>query len=307
MKLNKIGEKPFSKKWITSYIYIVLGAFSIAAAYVLFLSPHKIVPGGIYGISVVIHYVSKGWFSFAPNGLPIGLMALLFNIPLTLIAVKILGPRFGTKTIISFILTSVFVDMLTHFWGEEPLVKDDVLLSCVFGGLILGIGVGLIFKAKATSGGSDVISMIIAKYTKMPLGQLVMMVDSVIVLLALVAFKDWKIPLYSWIVIFILAKTVDVVLEGVSYDKTLFIISDRHQDIRQFILVDLNRGGTYIGGQGMYNDADKKIIFTVVSRRELASLQEYISRIDPNAFMSVIDANEIIGKGFKSIAEKVSE
>ncbi|MEI8204811.1 MAG: YitT family protein [Bacteroidota bacterium] len=301
----KNKEKPFSKKWITSYVYIIIGTFSVAAAYVLFLSPHKIIPGGIYGISIVLHYISKGVFAFAPDGLPIGLTALAFNIPLTLIAIKILGPRFGTKTIVSFILTSIFVDTLTHFWGERPLVKDDVLLSCVFGGLILGIGVGLIFKAKATSGGSDVISMILAKYTKMPIGQLVMIVDSIIVITGLVAFGDWKIPLYSWIVIFILGKTVDVVLEGISYDKTLFIISDKHDEIRTFIINDLNRGGTYIAGKGMYNGSEKSIIFTVVNRRELSLLEEFISRIDADAFMSVIDANEIIGKGFKSIDEKV--
>ena len=278
----------------------------MAAAYVLFLSPHKIVPGGIYGISIVLHYISKGIFSFAPDGLPIGMTALAFNIPLTFVAVKILGPRFGTKTIVTFVLTSIFVDTLTHFWGERPLVQDDVLLSCVFGGLILGLGVGLVFKAKATSGGSDVISMILAKYTKMPIGQLVMIVDSIIVITALLAFGDWKIPLYSWIVIFILGKTVDVVLEGISYDKTLFIISDKHIEIRAYILHELNRGGTYIAGKGMYNGSEKEIIFTVVNRRELSLLQEFISRIDPEAFMSVIDANEIIGKGFKSIEEKIN-
>ena len=132
-------------------------------------------------------------------------------------------------------------------------------------------------------------------------------VDSVIVLVGLVVFRDWKIPLYSWIVIYITGKVIDVVLEGVSYDKSLFIISDKHEEIRDKILNNLDRGGTYIDGKGMYNMADKRIIFTVVSRRELGLLEEYIHEIDPKAFLTVTDATEILGEGFKSLKEKVAE
>jgi uncharacterized membrane-anchored protein YitT (DUF2179 family) len=132
-------------------------------------------------------------------------------------------------------------------------------------------------------------------------------VDSVIVLVGLVVFADWKIPLYSWIVIFITGKVIDVVLEGITYDKTLFIISDKFEEIRDKIINDLNRGGTYIHGKGMYNGIDKTIIFTVVSRRELAILEEYIHQIDSMAFVTVINANEILGEGFKSLNEKIAE
>jgi uncharacterized membrane-anchored protein YitT (DUF2179 family) len=172
---------------------------------------------------------------------------------------------------------------------------------------MIGFGLGLIFKSKATSGGSDIIAMIIAKYTRLPLGQLLIFIDSAIVLVGLIAFGDWKIPLYSWIVIFVTGKVIDVVLEGISYDKTLFIISDKHPEIRDKIINDLNRGGTLFTGKGMYNYAEKTVIFTVVNRRELAILEDYINTIDPNAFLTVIDANEILGKGFKSLKEKVSD
>lgn len=291
-------EKPFSKKWFRSYILIVLGTFAVAAGYVFFITPHKIVPGGVYGISIMIHYTL---------GFPIGLTALAFNIPLTIIGIKILGPRFGVKTIVGFILTSVFVDGLFYLWGYDALVEEDTLLSCIFGGLLIGLGVGLIFKAKASSGGTDVISMMLAKYTRLPLGQLSMMVDSTIVMASLLVFGDWKIPLYSFIVIFILGKVVDVTLQGISYDKTLFIISDKYEEIRDKIINDLNRGGTFIQGEGMFNGAPKMIIYVVVNRRELAILEEFISQIDPQAFLSVVDANEILGKGFKSLHEKVSD
>lgn len=300
-------EKPFSRKWFISYSLIIIGSFILAAGFVFFITPYRIVPGGVYGISIVIHYITKGMFAFAPEGFPIGLMGLILNIPLTIIGIKVLGPRFGVKTIIGFVLTSVFMDGITIFWGEVPLVANDALLSSIFGGVMIGFGLGLIFKSKATSGGSDIVAMIIAKYTRLPLGQLMIYVDSVIVLLGLVVFADWKIPLYSWIVIFITGKVIDVVLEGITYDKTLFIVSDKYSEIRDKIINDLHRGGTYIHGKGMYNGSDKTIIFTVVSRRELAILEEYIHKIDANAFVTVVNANEILGEGFKSLNEKVSE
>ena len=291
------SEIVFSKKWFKDYGLIFIGTLFVASGYVFFITPYKIVPGGIYGIAIVLHYVL---------GSPVGFTALCFNVPLTIIGIKILGPRFGTKTVAGFVLTSIFVDLLTYFFGSDPLkLSQDVLLSGIFGGLVIGIGVGLIFKAKATSGGSDVIAMIASKYTKMPLGQSMMIVDSTIVITSIIAFGDWKIPLYSWVVIFILGKTVDVVLHGLSYDKTLFIISDKHEEIKQKILIDINRGGTTIDGTGMYNGIDKKIIYTVLNRRELEMLKEYIREIDPKAFLTVINANEILGRGFKSLEEKV--
>jgi uncharacterized membrane-anchored protein YitT (DUF2179 family) len=300
-------EKIFSKKWFISYSLIVIGSIILAAGFVFFISPYKIVPGGVYGIAIVIHYMTEGIFSWAPSGLPIGTMGLIMNIPLTIIGVKILGPRFGVKTVVGFVLTSIFMDLITYLYGEVPLVAGDALLSSIFGGVLVGLGLGLIFKSKATSGGSDIVAMILAKYTKMPLGQLMIYVDSAIVLIGLVVFADWKIPLYSWIVIYVTGKTIDVVLQGMSVDKTLFIISDKFVEIRDRIINDLNRGGTYIPGKGMYNGSDKTIIFTVVNRREMALLQEYIHEIDPTAFLTVLEANEILGEGFKSLKEKLED
>ena len=300
-------EKLFSKKWFISYSLIVIGSIILAAGFVFFISPYKIVPGGVYGIAIVIHYLTKGMLTWAPSGFPIGLMGLILNIPLTIIGVRILGPRFGVKTVVGFVLTSVFMDVITYLFGEAPLVAGDALLSSIFGGVLVGLGLGLIFKSKATSGGSDIVAMIFAKYTKLPLGQLMIYVDSAIVLIGLVVFEDWKIPLYSWIVIFVTGKTIDIVLQGMSVDKTLFIVSDKFVEIRDRIINDLHRGGTYIPGKGMYNGSDKTIIFTVVNRREMALLQEFIHEIDPKAFLTVLEANEILGEGFKSLKEKLED
>lgn len=303
------NEKAFSKKWFIAYTLIVIGSFILAAGFVFFINPYNIVPGGVYGIGIVVHHLTAGMFSFWPTGIPIGLFGLVLNVPLTIIGIKVLGPRFGIKTIIGFVLTSVFMDLLTMVVGEnDPLgLADDILMACVFGGVLIGFGLGLIFKSKATSGGSDIVAMIIAKHTRLPLGQLMIYVDSVIVLFGLAVFQDWKIPLYSWIVIFITGKVIDITMQGVSYDKTLFIVSKEFELIRDKIINDLNRGGTFIPGKGMFNNSDKTIIFTVLNRRELAILEEYIHQIDPKAFVTVVDANEILGEGFKSLRDKVSE
>lgn len=291
-------EKIFSRKWFTSYSLITLGSVIMAVGYVFFIAPHKIVPGGVYGIGIVLNHLL---------GIPIGLTGLAFNIPLTIIGIRILGPRFGIKTIVGFVLASIFIDGLTLLWGSTPLVPEDILLSSIFGGVLIGFGLGLIFKSKATSGGSTIVAMIMSKFTKIPIGQTLVIVDSVIVLVGLVAFGDWTIPLYSWIAIYITGKVIDVVLQGVSYEKTLFIISDKYKEISEKILYDLNRGGTFLEGKGMYNQDEKKVIFVNVSRREMAILQEFIHEIDPDAFVTVIDASEILGKGFKSLNEKIAD
>jgi uncharacterized membrane-anchored protein YitT (DUF2179 family) len=296
----------FNSRNFRDYVFIVIGAFILAVGYVYFITPHKIVPGGVYGIAIVVHYLTVGVFPFWPEGIPIGLFGLVLNIPLTYAGIKILGPKFGLKTVIGFVLSSVFMDGITMMRtiGDAPLV-DDVLLSCVFGGVLIGFGLGLIFKSRATSGGSDIIAMIIAKYTNMQLGQLMIYVDSAIVLIGLAAFQDWKIPLYSWLVIYITGKAIDMTIEGSSYNKALFIISKEHEKIKTKLLVDLERGGTYFNGKGLYTDEEKQIIYTVVSRREVAILEQYIHSIDPDAFITVMDTSEILGEGFQSLKHKL--
>jgi len=293
-------EKVFSRKWFKSYALILVGSLIMAAGYVFFISPYKLVPGGVYGIGIVLFHLTDGL-------IPVGVTGLVFNIPLTIIGLKVLGPKFGVKTIVGFILASGFIDGITFLWGNRPLVEDEALLSSIFGGILIGFGLGLVFKAKASSGGSSIMAMLATKYTRIPVGQTLMVIDSVIVLFGLVAFMQWDIPLYSWIVIFITGKVVDVTMEGISYEKTLFIISDKYEEISNKILYDLNRGGTFIEGKGMYNNADKKIIFVNVSRRELSILTEYIHEIDPKAFLTVIEASEILGEGFKSLNEKITD
>lgn len=288
-------EKLFSLDWFKVYSLILIGTFIMSAGFVFFISPYKMAPGGVYGLAIILHH---------QFGLPIGLVGLALDIPLTLIGIKILGPRFGVKTVVGFVSTSLWITLLENIWGYMPLVENAPLLSSIYGGALVGLGLGMVFKAKATSGGTDIIAMILSKYTKLPVGQLLIIVDSFVVLGGLIAFRDWMIPLLSWLVIFLTGKIIDAIVEGVGYEKTVFIISEKHGLIRDKIINDMKRGGTYIQGKGMYQGADKNIIMTVVNRREVILLKHFIGKVDPNAFVMVSDANEIMGDGFKSLNEE---
>jgi uncharacterized membrane-anchored protein YitT (DUF2179 family) len=298
-------EKLFTKEWFKVYSLIIVGTFIMATGFVFFINPYRIVPGGVYGIAIVIHYLTAGVFPFWPNGIPIGLLALCMDIPLTLIGLKILGPRFGIKTVVGFVTTAFFIDFLTIFVGQDDPLKlgDQILLASIFGGVMIGFGLGLVFRSRASSGGSDIVAMIINKFSGWPLGQLLIIVDSLIVFVGLAAFGDWKIPLYSWIVIYITGKVIDITLRGITNEKTMFIVSDHYSEIRHKIINDINRGGTVIAAKGLYNETEKKMIYTNVSRREYQILKDYIRQIDPKAFVTVLDANEVLGNGFKQLHE----
>ena len=257
-----LKEKPFTREWFRTYALLVVGAFVLALGYSCFMAPYKIVPGGIYGITIVLQHK---W------GFPIGMAALCFNLPLSLLGLRVLGSGFGVKTFICFILVAVFSDslpaILLTLMGEpiptDPLVAldpfklgDEVLLACIFGGVVMGVGVGMIMKTRASSGGTDVLSNILHKWTHRPLGQLQMMVDSCIVIFGFLMFQDWKVPMYSWLSIFLMGKTIDMILQGVNAEKSFFIISDKIEEIRAYILNDLHRGGSIVPIQGMYNRSD---------------------------------------------------
>jgi uncharacterized membrane-anchored protein YitT (DUF2179 family) len=285
-------DRLYSARWFRSYFLIVLGSAIMSAGYSFFADPHKIVPGGVYGTAIVIHHTF---------GLPTGTVGLIFNIPLFIAGMYVLGPRFGVKTFVGTILTSVFIDVFNSLnWGTPV---EDKMLASIVAGVMIGTGLALIFKSKATTGGSDIIAQIINKYTKMSIGQLLIIIDSLVVSVGVIAFKDVSLALYALITIYITGKVLDGVLLGGNNRKAVFVISDKHEQIRDFILKKLNRGGTYFYGQGMYEKIEKKVIYTALSRRELAALQDFVKDIDSEAFISVFDTNQIYGHGFIPIEE----
>ncbi len=311
-KVSFYKEKIFSMRWFQTWGTLLLGSMVIALGYTFFMTPYQIVPGGIYGISTILNW---------KLGFPIGMAALCFNLPLSLIGFKILGRDFGFRTFICFWLVAFFADgypwLLEHVFGyssafaHDPLqlVKggiehpeagtEGVLLASIFGGVVIGVGGGLIFKSRSSSAGTDVVAAVLHKSTRRPLGQMQMMVDLIIVVLGFIAFPDWKTPFYSLITIFIMGKVIDIVVSGYANEKTFFIISEKTEEIRHYILTDLNRGGSILPVNGMWNRTEKEMIMTVVTRKEVTILQRAIQHIDPNAFTMILNAQEIMGRGFK--------
>ncbi|MFH1727767.1 MAG: YitT family protein [Pseudomonadota bacterium] len=289
--MNWLHDNIIINKKTRNYIKLIFGCLIMAVGYVLFIIPHKIVPGGAYGIAIIIHHIFK---------LPTGTVGLVINIPLIIWGIKELGPKFGTKTIIGLILTSFLIDFITFFWGNEPLTQD-IMLSSIFGGVFIGSGLALVFRAKATTGGSDIVAQIMTKYFNIPVGQNLIIVDTIIVCIGVVAFKDFTLALYSIITIFVTGKVIDVVMTGLNYKKCLFIVSDKHEEIREFILKKINRGGTILAGFGMYEKAEKQIIFTALNRREVVYVEDFVKQVDPDAFIIVIDSREILGAGFRPL------
>lgn len=272
------------------YSLIIVGAFLQALSYVLFMTPYKIVPGGVYGISIVIHHVTKGILPIFPDGFPLGATALCFNIPLMILAMKKIGLASGPKTVVTFLLISIFTDTLSYFLGE-PLVQNDPFLAAFYGGAILGIGVTCIFKAQSTSAGTDVLARVLSVNSNLKVSNLIILFDSAIVMLGLIVFQDWAIPLYSWFTIFVYGKVIEM-FQTENPNRAVFIVSPKTEEIKELIVNKLGMRGTFIHGQGMYEGQEKKIIFTIADRKDMPHLSKEIKKIDPDSFVSIMHASK---------------
>ncbi len=317
-------KKKSLKEEIVAYLLVALGSLLFAVGDVMFVNPYNLAPGGVYGLANVFHAL-WGW--------KISVAGICMDIPLLIIGTIILGPRFGIKTIVSVILIPIFTYILEITWGYAPLIHDglydsnegllsymtytvgqgdaaidkffipDFFLNTVVAGLIYGAAIGVIFRAGATSGGSDIISMIIHKYTKISLGVLVLIVDSCISLTTLI-IGDIRLPIYSVILIFIESKIIDIIVEGVTTYKTVFIITDKVDEVKGYILNDLERGGTCFPGIGLYQGQERRMIYVTLDRTDLVKLKANLRHLDPHAFVNVIESAEIMGLGFKALPEE---
>ncbi len=301
----KFREQLFSLRWWRSWATVVAGALVMAAGFVLFINPYYIVPGGVYGTGVVLHYLFPD--------IAVGTFGLMLDVPLLLIGLRVFGGMFGARTVVAALLTPVFMNTLTRFIGEAPAtmlggnidLSGDLLLACIFGGVLIGAGLGLVIRTHATTGGTDIISMILVKYTGLRFSQAMLFVDSFVVVFGIIVMGDWLIPLYSLVAIFVTARVIDLVVDGgTSQDKLMFIISDRNSLLEGFILEEMGRGATYIKSSGMYTRQDRDMLFLVISRREVSGVQDKVKEIDPAAFMVIVNAQETFGDGFKPFPEK---
>lgn len=279
------------KKWykeVISYIGITLGVFIMAISLKLFLEPNTIAPGGVTGLAIVIKSLI---------GIPVYLTNLIVNVPLFIIGILALGKAFGTKTLFATLGLSVFLKIV-----PSQIVTQDLLLSSVFGGILLGLGLGLVFKAGGTTGGTDLAGAILNKYfPRFSISSFMMTIDGIVVIVAGLVSRKIETSLYSVIGLYVAIKVINLMLEGMGYVKAFLIITEKPEEISQAIMKDVNRGVTLFNGKGMYTKENKDILLCVVNRSQFTKVKDIVNMVDTKAFLMVTDMYEVIGEGFEEI------
>lgn len=313
------------KKQVTSWLGIFLGCTVMAAGFVLFINPYGIVPGGVYGASIVLH-------SLFPS-IQVGTFGYMFDIPLLILSVVLLGSKLGGRTIAAALSTPFIMNAISwlvypsqaalealdpaQMLGGTMNMTDHLMLTTLMGATIIGIGQGIVVRNQATTGGSDIVAMIIQKYFHIKFSTAILLVDTVVVAFGLVVIgfgigiedegqqASWHLSLYSLIAIFICSRVLARVITGAKNDKLIFVISDNKlHDLHDYILHDLDRTATCIKSSGLYTGADKEMIFLVVSYKEVAGVKQKIREADPRSFVIVTDAYDTFGEGWKPLPEK---
>lgn len=311
-------------KWWKTWFFILLGSTLLAAGYVFFISPYNIVPGGVYGASIVLHNIF-------PN-IQVGTFGYMFDIPLLILAFIIFGGQFGSRTIVAALYTPGCMNIITKlsFPNEEAMrnldpsqmlggildLSDHLMLAAFIGSVFLGVGVGLVVRNQATTGGTDIVAMMIQKYCHIGFSNAVLIADSVVVLSGLLVIgfgigtgeadpQGWLLSLYSLITIYVTSRVLEFTIKGTSSNKLIFIILKEHNEtLKNFILKDLDRSATYIQSRGMYSNDEKEMIFLVVPNKDVPLVQSTIRELDPTAFIVVSDAYDTFGEGFKPLPTK---
>ena len=281
--------------YTVSIILLFAGTFLMALGFSLFLVPIQIAPGGFSGLASLIVFSLKGiGITFVPTGM----LTLAMNIPLYLLAIKKLGGRFGLYSVIGVILFTVFIDVVALF---EPLLNidtSDKMLSAVYGGVIMGLGLGLVIRIGGSTGGSDMLSIVISnRFPTVSVGTVIMVVDGLVVALSIFIY-GLNSALYAFIAIFLSTVLVDYVLEGTRAAKAYYIISNASEEIAENVLLKINRGVTALKAKGMYTKHDKNVLLCLVTRTQVAELRRIVHAIDPTAFMFSTSVKEVIGEGF---------
>ncbi len=270
---------------IMDYVYVLIGSAIVAISFNIFLLPTKVASGGVSGISTITYNL----FGWEP-----AFVQWAFNIPLFIAGVLLLGTHFGIKTAVGTIFFP-FVVFLTNGWSPAT---TDPLLGALFGGIGVGLGLGIVFLGKASTGGTDLAAQIIHKYTGISLGMCVAMIDGLIVLAAALVF-DIEQGLYALIGLFVTSKTIDLVQVGIQRSKTVMIITSCEAEVRKAILEEVDRGVTRLTAQGGYTESDRPVLMCVIDQSEFTKLRQVVQSIDRHAFVVVMEAAEVLGEGFK--------
>lgn len=310
------------RETILSWVNILIGCVILASGFVFFINPYNIVPGGAYGASIVLH-------NLFPS-IQVGTFGYMFDIPLLIISVIFLGSKLGARTIAAALITPLIMNTLSalvypdeaslealdpaRLLGGTLDMSNDLMLACVMGSVLIGIGTGVVIRNEATTGGSDIVGMLLQKYAHIRFSRAILMVDGAVVCFGLVVIgfgignaadttpASWHLSFYSLIAIFIISRMIAYVINGEKNDKLIFVISEKKMhELHRYILDDLDRTATCIKSSGLYTGADKEMIFLVVSYKEVAGVKLAIKNSDPNAFVVVTDAYDIFGDRWKTL------
>ncbi len=287
------SEIEFTKRALWDYVLILVGALVQAFALRLFLIPAELVSGGVSGLAQLVNHYTA---------FPIGLMVLLGNIPLFILGWQYLGgPRFALRTILSILAFSILTDTLIFFLPAEG-VTNDMVLNTIYGGLLLGIGLGIVYRGRGTSGGSDILGRILNRHFGITISQAYLITDSVVVLGAGFVF-GWTKALYGLVLIYVSGLAAEVALEGTNIIRTAMIVTTEPEEIVKAIIRDLERGVTILSGTGGYTGEPRSVVYCTVARMEINRLKLLVHEIDPKAFMVIGQAQEALGEGFKPLKE----
>ncbi len=274
--------------FLRDLFFLIIGAIALALGMVLFLIQNKIATGGVAGLSIVVHHLTN---------LPTGLVMLGLNIPLMVIGLKNLGKKFLIKTLIAIFAASFFTDFFSinlHF----HTLTDNLMLATIYGGLLVGLGLGLIFKGDASAGGGTILARVISQKSRMKTGQILFSIDVFVVSTAAIVFKNIELALWGFLTIFIATQIVDLILTGKPFAKVVHILTDQVEEMGTHIVRDLGRSATFLPVKELDTHEKKNLILLVVDASQIYHLRDIVRLHDPAAFMIVSDAREILGKGF---------
>lgn len=273
----------------TQWFWLIAGSVLSALAYDLFLIPHSIVPGGAGGVAMVLNRLVH---------LPVGATVIVLNVPLFLLGVWKLGRTYGAKSVLGMALSSLLIDFFAYVVPLRPATDNPVLAS-IFGGLTLGVGLGLVFRGGGSTGGSDIVGMVLNRTTNLSTGTAILLIDALVISAAGVAFHSFELALYGYLNLYLSTRAIDLVLEGLSYTRALFVVSDRPEAIAAAVTQQLNRGATVLAATGAFSGIERGLVFSVMSRREIVRARDIIRETDPGAFVVITDVYEVLGEGFR--------
>ena len=271
-------------------IYAVIGGIIFALGYAAFLIPHRIVPGGVSGIAMILRFLYNT---------PVGIIAIILNIPLFIIALRVLGISFGIKSLGAIIYTNLLIDFLVYSVKIET-PTDNTVLASLYGGILLGLGLGLIFRSDASTGGTDIAGQILSRYTNMSVGMWIMIVDFLVITAAGITTRSIELALLGYLALFLSSKIIDLVLEGVDYARAAFVISTKAGKITDEIYEKMQRGVTILDGHSPYSKEERPVIMCVITKKQTPFFKSLVKHIDKDAFVILTDVFEVLGKGFRS-------